>query len=167
MIIPSIARGPNNGHEYCDKPNLIIEEAERRGLSRAQIAEKADVDISTVRNWVRKNEAALKPIQRLAKFLNDTEKTEVVPPLSTGTDLRTPFETIGGGTEERVEGDDWEKRGGFISLGFFDKRGQQETTSIRLDESHYESIQRVVTNKGVSTLLKQAVEYMIRQDNGV
>ena len=158
MIIPSIARGPNNGHEYCDNPASILEEAQRQGFSLAEIAKMADVDISTVRNWKRKDEAALNPIQRLANLLNQREeKMKALNPISAGTE--------GGRTKERVEDGAWrERRGHFISIEHFDEQGLQETAAVRIENGDYEKIwQAAVRNeKSVADLLKQAVKDIIR-----
>jgi hypothetical protein len=91
-----------NGHEFCNNPKAMCEIAEQLGHSRIAISRMANVDPSTVRNWYKKNEAALKPIIRLAAELDRLHQTMTascpVPPVQdasvTNPDNHTPFDTV-------------------------------------------------------------------------
>jgi hypothetical protein len=69
MIEVTTKRG-QNGHTFCNNACAIVEEAEKQGLTRADIARIANVDPRTVAGWVRVNAANYKVIRPLVEYLN-------------------------------------------------------------------------------------------------
>jgi hypothetical protein len=63
---------PEGKRAYCDNAKEIVEEAEGRNLTRAQIAKIANVDPKTVYIWKTKGYADPKAVQLLVDYLNST-----------------------------------------------------------------------------------------------
>jgi len=78
MAVLKYAYGENK-HKFCANPVEFLEEAEQRGLSRAEIARIAGVDQSSIRNWLSisqknpdfpKGYSSMKPIIKLKAYLD-------------------------------------------------------------------------------------------------
>ena len=59
-----------NGRLYCKNYKDFLEEAELKGLTRSDIANIAEVDPSTVRNWLKLGYGSLKPVRKLKAYLD-------------------------------------------------------------------------------------------------
>ena len=88
--IPIKIRHGGNGRSYCDNPVEFLEQPELKVLSRAEIANLAEVDVSTIRGWVTRispkhpqGYSSIKPIRKLQTYL--ASYGSVKPPIGQST----------------------------------------------------------------------------------
>jgi hypothetical protein len=70
-------RHPEGKRAFCENATEIVEVAEHRNLTRAQIAKIANVDPKTVYIWKTKGYADPKAIQLLVDHLNNTAASSI------------------------------------------------------------------------------------------